>query len=337
MSDHSSGPSPVLLFQTFNAYQRTAALQAAIELDLFSAVGEGATAAQLAERCGAAERGARILADFLVIIGFLIKHDDRYQLTPDSAVFLVRSSPAYMGGAAEFILSPTVMGAFQDLAGAVRKGGSTLPGDGTVDPEHPVWVRFARAMMPMMAMPARGLAQLAACDPERELKVLDIAAGHGLFGIAFARQYPRAQVTAVDWAPVLEVARHNAAAAGVGERYHTLPGSAFEVELGTGYDVVLLTNFLHHFDVPTCEGLLRRIHAALGEGGRAITLEFVPNPDRVTPPDAAVFSLTMLASTPHGDAYTLAELESMFRNAGFARSEAQPVPASVELAVTSYR
>jgi hypothetical protein len=144
-------------------------------------------------------------------------------------------------------------------------------------------------------------------------------------------------VFALDWPRVLDVARENAAKAGVADRYHLRPGSAFEVDYGTGYDLVLLTNFLHHFDVPTCEGLLRKVRAALAEGGRVVTLEFIPNEDRVTPPGAASFSMTMLASTPSGDAYTFRELEQMFRNAGFSRSEVFPVPQSIQQVMVSHR
>ena len=88
----------------------------------------------------------------------------------------------------------------------------------------------------------------------------------------------------------------------------------------------MLTNILHHFDVPTCEKLMRRVHAALKPGGKAVTLEFVPNEDRVTPPMAAAFSLVMLAGTDAGDAYTFAQYEKMFRNAGFAKTTLHPVP-----------
>src|SRR5918999_1921968 len=96
-------PSPQLFFQTVNAYQRTEALKAAIELEVFTAIGEGnATAADIAKRCGASERGTRILCDFLCVIGFLNKEGNRYSLTQDSAVFLDQRSPAYLGGAIEF-------------------------------------------------------------------------------------------------------------------------------------------------------------------------------------------------------------------------------------------
>lgn len=329
-------PSPLLLFETINAYQRSAAIKAAIELDLFSALAAGhATAPTLAGACQASERGIRILADYLVVCGFLRKQEDRYSLGPDAAVFLDRRSPAYMGGVVEFLLSPMLLENFQDLTDVVRRG--TTASHGTVAPEHPVWVQFARAMMPMMGGPAGAIAELVQPNRAGSLKVLDIAAGHGLFGIAFARRYPEAQIYALDWPQVLDVAQQNAAAAGVGDRYHRLPGSAFDVDLGGGYDLVLLTNFLHHFDEPTCVELLRKVRASLAEGGRVATLEFVPNEDRVTPPAAAAFSLTMLATTPSGDAYTFAELERMFRSAGFGRSEAHELPHTIEQLIVSYR
>jgi 2-polyprenyl-3-methyl-5-hydroxy-6-metoxy-1,4-benzoquinol methylase len=158
------------------------------------------------------------------------------------------------------------------------------------------------------------------------VRVLDIAAGHGLFGIEVAKQHAQARIAAVDWAPVLEVAKGNAAKAGVADRYETIPGSAFDVEYGGPYDIVLLTNFLHHFDPETCIGLLKKVHAALKPGGRVAALEFVPNEDRVSPPMAASFSMTMLATTRAGDAYTLKDLEGMYRKAGFDRVTAHPVP-----------
>lgn len=326
-------PTPALLFDTINAHQRTEAIKAAIELSLFSAIGAGSNSSQeIAQACGASERGARILCDYLVIIGFLTKQGSNYALTADSAMFLDKSSPAYMGTVIEFMLSPMLTDNFKDLTGVVKKGGSSAERS-TVAPDHPVWVKFARAMAPMMAMPAQLLAQLVDPTPNKQMKVLDIAAGHGLFGLAFAKRNPRAEVTAVDWSNVLQVAKDNAQLAGVSERYHTRPGSAFDVDYGTGYDIVLLTNFLHHFDPATCETLLRKVHGALADGGRAVTLEFVPNPDRVSPPQAAAFSLMMLGGTPGGDAYTFAELETMFRNAGFGQSELHELPPTIQRVV----
>lgn len=322
----ATAPSPALFFETLRMYERTAALQTALELDVFTALADGAgTPRELAARCQVAERGARILCDALAVYGFVTKSGERYALTADSAAFLSRRSPAYLGDVHRFLAGPYSRRAFAELTASVRKGGTAVPDDGSLAPDSAVWVDFARYMAPMMALPAQFIAQRLA-ELGGAHKVLDIAAGHGMFGIVCAQRHPDARIYALDAAPVLAVARENAARAGVESRYHTLPGSAFELDLGSGYDWVLLPNFLHHFDVPTNVGLLRRVRAALAPGGRVATLEFVPEADRISPPQAATFSLIMLANTPAGDAYTAAELESMFREAGFARSEFTPVP-----------
>ena len=329
-------PSPQLFFQTINAHQRTESLKAAIELEVFTAIGEGnTTAAEIAKRCQTSEKGMRVLCDYLTIMEMLTKQDNRYSLTLDSSVFLDKKSPAYLGGATEFLCSPMLTEGSKHIADAVRKGGTVMENDGTIGPDNPVWVKFAQAMAAMMALPAQLMAKLVDPNAGRKLRILDIAAGHGLFGIAFATQNPQTEITALDWKAVLEVAKENAQKAGVSDRYLTIDGSAFDVDFGTGYDLVLLTNFLHHFDPPTCETLLRKVRAALNDGGRAVTLEFIPNEDRVTPPDTAGFSLMMLTSTPSGDAYTFPELERMFANAGFSRSTFHPLPPTIQQVVIS--
>ncbi|HEY0430652.1 MAG TPA: class I SAM-dependent methyltransferase [Pyrinomonadaceae bacterium] len=336
MSSPAQQPSPQLFFQTVNAYQRTEGLKAAIDLEVFTAIGEGnATAADIAKRCGAAERGIRILCDFLCIMGFLTKDGDGYSLTPDTAMFLDKRSPAYLGGALDFMASPMLVAGFKDFTDVVRRGGTSMPDGGTVAPDNPIWVKFARAMAPMMALPAQLTAKLVDPEGNQKLKILDIAAGHGLYGLAFAKSNPQISVVALDWPNVLAVAKENAQNAGVADRYSTIEGSAFDVDYGTGYDLILVTNFLHHFDPPTNETLLRKVHAALADGGRAVTLEFVPNEDRITPPEAATFSVMMLGSTAAGDAYTFPELERMFANAGFAGSEMHELPPSIQRVVIS--
>jgi SAM-dependent methyltransferase len=338
MSDQNSQPSPMLFFDTVNAHVRTEALKAAVDLGLFTAIGEGATtAAALAEKCGAAERGVRILCDYLTVIGFLTKQGTEYGLTQDTAVFLDKRSPAYLGGTLEFLLSSGLMRGYGDLAAAVRKGGTASQEGGTVSPENPVWVKFARAMVPMMMMPAQAMAERVALPVDRPVKILDVAAGHGIFGIAFAQRYPNVTVVAQDWGSVLEVAAENAQKFGVADRHSLLPGSAFDVDFGNGYDLVLVTNFLHHFDAPTNTVLMKKVHAALADGGRAATLEFVPNPDRITPPWSAGFALTMLVGTPAGDAYTFEELDAICKDAGFVRNECESLAPSMNHLVVSYK
>jgi hypothetical protein len=122
--------SPELFFDTANAFQRSAALKAAIELNVFTEIGEGSTASVVAEKCKASQRGMRILLDYLVVIGFLQKEKDVYKCTPDSAVFLNKKSPAYLGSAVDLLNAPVMMSAYENLAEVVRKGTTSLPEGG---------------------------------------------------------------------------------------------------------------------------------------------------------------------------------------------------------------
>ena len=320
-------PSPEVIFGTLISYQHVFALKAAIELELFTAIAEGANdAASLAKRVNASERGVRILADGMTVQGFLRKENGKYSLTQDSALFLDKRSPAYMGAMADFLVSEENIRNFSQFADCVRKGGTVSSiGDNSKPVDHR-WVNFAKAMGSMAAPVAGALSQMVSANPSGEIKILDIAAGHGMYGITVAKNNPNVHVTAVDWPAVLEVAKENAQKFGVADRYSVRPGSAFDADLGFGYDYVFITNFLHHFDIPANEKLLRRFHAALKPGGKAITVDFIPNEDRVTPPMAAAFSMVMLINTDAGEAFTFAEYEAMHRNAGFKNTVLQAPP-----------
>jgi 2-polyprenyl-3-methyl-5-hydroxy-6-metoxy-1,4-benzoquinol methylase len=316
-------PSPIRIFETLNAYQQTMALKAAVELELFAHIADGAsTVAEIARRCDASERGTRVLCDFLTVCGFLVKNGPAYSLAQDTAMFLNKRSPAYIGSVAGFLAHRRHVAHFDDIAAAVRKGGSVDAGN--MGPDDPVWVEFACSMAPMMRIMAGAAAPIVS-EAGRPMKVLDIAAGHGMYGIAVAQHNPAAEVVAVDWKAVLEVALENAAKAGVSARYRTIPGSAFDVDFGTGYDAVLLPAFLHHFDHATNVSLLKKVRAAMKPGALLATFETMPNEDRVSPPTEAKFSMMMLCTTPAGDAFTFRELERMLKDAGFKESKLQPL------------
>lgn len=316
-------PTPTRIMQAIHAFQLTAAMKAAIDLSVFTAIGVGRqTAEAIAEHCQTSKKGMRVLCDFLVAHEFLSKDGFLYGLAPDSAAFLDKNSPTYLGGMSHFQLGSAQRKAYEDLAPVIRKGGTVLnEASGAMSTADPMWEEFARSMMAAAAPAAQAIATLLNAKSGAPIKVLDVAAGHGLFGITIAQQNPHATVCAVDWPPVLDIAREHALNANVEERWNAIGGNAFDVELGHDYDVVLLTNFLHHFSPATIETLLRKVSGAIKPGGVVVTLEFVPNEDRVTPRDAATFALVMLAMTAEGDAYPFSEYEAMFKNSGFQHNE----------------
>lgn len=324
--------SPALFFDAALGYQKTAAIKAAVALDLFTAVSQsGGGVEAIAKRTGAAARGVRILCDYLTLIGFLERDGDCYRPTRATEAFLTTTSPAWLGGAVDFLAAPEMMSLWLgDPVSYVRNGGSA--GLAHLAADHPIWVKFARAMAPMMAPAAQAVAdEIDAWRPQPR-RLLDVAAGHGMFGITLAKALPRLHVVAIDWDAVLAVAKENAAAAGVSARYRTVSGSAFEVQWGQGFDVVLLTNFLHHFDKETCIGLLAKARESLAPGGRLLAVDMVPDEARLSPAFAAAFPFMMLASTPAGDAYTALEFEEMSRWAGFGECVVRalaPTPMSL--------
>lgn len=317
----SSGPTPERIFQTLTGYQSSAALAAAIRLEVFTQLAAGAdTLAALSGATGASERGLRALMNHLVAHGFVVKHGERYACGEEAARFLDRRAPTYQGAMVEFLNDPGLVRCFDDLTGAVRRGGTVEPAGGTVAAENPLWVQFARAMTTTARAFAVQLADCV-CRAGRPARVLDVAAGHGLYGIELARRAQARELVFLDWPGVLAVARENAAAAGMSARTRYLPGSAFDVDLGSGFDAILVPNFLHHFSREACTRFLARCRAALAPRGRVAVLEFLLADDRVTPARSASFDLVMVATTRAGEAYTVGEYEEMFLAAGLARPE----------------
>ena len=330
------GPSPALFFETINAFQRTEALRAAIELDLFTQIASGLqTVEQLASACGAAPRGVRILADYLVIAGFLHKAGDRYELTADSQTFLTPLITSLPRRGSRVPADAGVAGLFRQTHrrrtegwhGRLERGdsvarqpdlGSVRPLDGAIDDAPSRVARRALGQRPQPTAPRTGC-RCRTWPLRNHFRPPLPESPHHRPGLAErpgggGRERPRA---------------------GVADRHTLLPGSAFEVDWGGPYDLVLLTNFLHHFDLLTCEQLASKAFNALASGGRCITLEFVPDADRVNPPPTAGFALTMLATTAAGDAYTFAEYQRMFAKAGFSSSEFHPLPPTTQQAVVS--
>ncbi len=335
----NDAPSPIgQLFDTLTAFHRSAALKAAVELDLFTAIlGGAATPEAIAAKTGASARGVRILCDAMAVLGFLTRHDRGYAVPDDYAPFVDSASPLYLGTSVRFLHDRTLIDGFDRLTDAVRRGGTAATEHDALEADNPMWVEFARAMATTAAVTAEILAILLQAESLGPTRVLDVAAGHGMFGIALAKRNPALEVTALDWPNVLAVAVENARAAGVGERLHLRPGDAFTADLGSDYDLVLVPNLIHHFDAAGTETLLRRIHAALKPGGRVVLVEFVPDEDRRGPATSVLFGLVMLAMTPGGDVYSFAECARMLAAAGFRNPTLHELTPSIQRAVVAVR
>jgi 2-polyprenyl-3-methyl-5-hydroxy-6-metoxy-1,4-benzoquinol methylase len=331
-------PSPSRVETYLAGYEVSAALWSAIDLNLFTAIAEGHhTLDALALRCHAHPRGIRILSDYLVLNGFLTKNNNAYQLTPESQRYLDHRSPSFLGKMADFRHSPFVWGQYGRLTEFVRQGGASVGSD-VLQPDHDLWIRFARVMADQMSDVAKATVPIVKTqlnpNAPRPLKILDIAAGHGMFGIMFAKDDPTCRIVAQDWPKILDVTRENALAHGVADRFTFIPGDILQTDVGGDYDLVLIPNLIHYLDRDANVRLLKKARAALKPGGLVAIAEYALNEDRVSPL-YAIFSLFVLAMTPSGEAYTVKEILSMCAEAGFGPFSVWDVPVQRLLIVAN--
>jgi 2-polyprenyl-3-methyl-5-hydroxy-6-metoxy-1,4-benzoquinol methylase len=325
------GSSPIPLFEMMHAYKLTGALKAGIELGIFDQLAAGpATAGDVARPLSLHPRGARMLLNALTAVGLLDQaRPDTYRLSAQSARFLVRGQAGYLGDMINVIASSWEWEAMERLADAVRKGGPVVD-ENAETPEFDYWRSFAANAHAIAAPSAKAVAEvlLPWATARPELRVLDMACGHGLYGFAFAQRLEHAQVWSLDWPNVIEVALRHADRLGVADQVHGLSGDVFTTNMGGPYDLVLITNVLHHFSAARAEELLRRAAEVTSPEGKVAVVGFVTDKDRSPTVDrqAHMFALLMLAWTTEGEVHTVDDYRRMLGSAGYEDFTAHPVP-----------
>ena len=261
-----------------------------------------------------------MLLDALVAFGLLMKPEGCYVLPPDAARFLVRSSADYVGGILE---ADAIHESWAGLVPAVRTGQPVQRVEQKEKAEafFPILVRSLHVMA---REPARRMAEaLGAGTRHRGLRVLDVACGSGIWGIAVAEADTEAKVTAQDFPVMLETTREYYERHGVATRCDFLPGDLRTVDFGEArYDLALLGNIVHSEGDVASRALFRRLFPALKTGGRIVILDMVPDDARTGPVFPVLFALNMLVNTAAGDTYTFAEYRDWLGKAGFSGVEA---------------
>jgi ubiquinone/menaquinone biosynthesis C-methylase UbiE len=312
------------------AYAPPLILGAAIEHRIFDLLADGAkTAAEVSRENGASLRGVRAIMNALV--GFeLLKKDDegRYSLTPESAAFLVRKNPGYLGGILRH--GDQLIPRWLHLSEIVKTGKPAMAvnqeGDGSA-----FFVDFVEDLFPVGYPSAKALA---AAFPQAR-KVLDVAAGSGVWSIPLAQNSKEVRVTALDWPGVLPATRRVTERMGVAGQYEFLAGDLNSADLGNGYDLATLGQILHSEGETHSRALLGRVFQALAPGGTIAIAEFIANEDRTGPPLAMLFAVNMLVNTEDGDTFTVTEISQWLREAGFVDPRTMEVPAPSPLILAS--
>ena len=333
MSHPNPAQGPAAVFQMLGGAQATAVISAGVELGVFAALAKGpASADDVAERIHCPPRSTRILLNAMTALGLVAKSGPSYRLSPMAEATLVPDRPGYAGGMTAVSASPMMWQALGRLKEAVQRGGSILDDHGET-PRHPFWEVFAENTAGFSAMSAmaveKSVHDFVASKPK--VRVLDVAAGSGMYGFTMAKN-PNVELTSLDWPNVLVHTKKRAEALGVdAKRVHYLEGDLFQVDFGGPYDVVVLSQIYHHFDDATCTRLTRKVAAALAPGGKAVVHDFLSDDD-VRNPAAAMFSITMLVWTQHGEAYAAKDYERWFVEAGMTAPKMAPfegAPSSV--------
>jgi 2-polyprenyl-3-methyl-5-hydroxy-6-metoxy-1,4-benzoquinol methylase len=317
MGEATGMPDPGPVMQTMSAFWVSGTFRGAIELDLFTHVSRGAdTVEKLAEATRATPRGVRAIADAMTAIGLLSKAGDRYANSPVAETFACSDKPTFLAGFSKFLNDSRFTDAFGRVAEAAREGKSVFDKDAE-SPDNPLWVTFAETSLPMAIGSAMPLPDILG-SRRPGLRILDVAAGSGGYGITLAQASAGSTLTFLDWANVAAVAKRHAGMLGVGDRVTVRAGSALDLDWGGPYDVVVMGNFFHHFDIPTCVAIAAKAKQALAPAGVFATAEFVADEERKASPMALLFSVAMLVWSNGGAAYTFSELAKILRDAGFS-------------------
>jgi ubiquinone/menaquinone biosynthesis C-methylase UbiE len=336
MTDPTQTPvTPERIQQLAWGYVPPLVIEAAIRHGVFDTLDAGPkTVAEVHAATGASERGLTAIMNVLVGLGFLAKDQHgRYSNGPESAAFLISTKPGFMGGIIRHgsqhlipkWLSLNEIVATGQPAAAVnqQESGSEF------------FQEFVNDIFPMSYPAAKALARhIDAGSATGPVRVLDLAAGSGVWGIAIAQSSPLVQTTAVDWPGVIPVTQKTVARFGLSEQFSFVEGDLLEADFGSGYNLATLGHILHSEGVERSRALLAKTFAALAPGGAIAIAEFLVNADRTGPAPALFFAVNMLVNTDHGDTYSFEEISSWLTEAGFTnpRTLEAPGPSPLILA-----
>jgi ubiquinone/menaquinone biosynthesis C-methylase UbiE/DNA-binding CsgD family transcriptional regulator len=302
------------LVQSARAFQESRVLLTALELDVFTLLGEGASAAEAALKLGTDPRATEMLLNALVALGALAKRGAVFSCTAESKAL----GPARIG----LLHTVHLWDTWSSLTECVKTGKA-------VSSRGPESFPEARTRAFIAAMHARAkdsAEETVRLSGIRDAKrMLDVGGGSGAFSIAFAKACPKLQAEILDLGPVVPLAENYIREAGLQDRVRVRPGDMRTAEFGKGFDLVLLSAVCHMFGEDENRSLIQRCARALQPGGRLVIREFILQEDRTGPTFAALFALNMLVGTEHGNTYSEGEYRTWMKEAGFA-SVTRPNP-----------
>lgn len=325
-------PNPGKIFETTFAFTTTRVLVAAVDIGLFTHIANGHhTVAEIAKKADASERGVEIILNGLASLDFLTKSNDTYNLTPLSEKFLVKGKPSYFGDFVQHV--DGLWESWSHLTNATKTGKPLR----TIEKDHGAefFEKMVTQIFPMSYPCAKAAAfALDVGSAWKNLNVLDIAAGSGAWGIAFAQSDGGSKVTALDLPIVLEVTKKTVKKFNLSQRFSYLPGDLREVDFGENrYDLVILGHICHTEGEEKTRELLSRVHRALKRGGKVLIAEMIADDERKKDIFPLMFAANMLVNTTDGNTFTMAEFREWLNEAGFSAMNVIEAPGPSPLIV----
>ncbi len=306
--------TPGELMDALNAFRLSRVILSAYELDLFNQLTSGPmTSAEISARIATDPRATERILNALVGTGLIRKEKSRFANTPFSEKFLVSSSPSYVGGIGHM---SGLWKTWSTLTEAVRAGASVAMAElNEINSRGEEWLDAFIAAMHFRAVP-QGKEFADMLDLSATKKVLDVGGGSGAFTFSMIRKNPAIHGVVFDLPNVVPITRRYIEKAGLKDKVTTAEGDYLEDDLGSGFDLVLMSAIIHINSPSENLRLIAKGATALATGGQLVIRDQVMNEDRTEPWAGALFALNMLVGTPHGDTYTEEEISGWMKQAG---------------------
>ena len=333
--DKKNEVTPEKIFETYSAFMRTDVLLSSVDFEVYTHIKNGhSTAVEIANAAKASPRGMEILLNSLVALDFLTKSNDTYHLTPLAEKFLVKDNPAYLGDYVQTVDMPKKD--LMHLNEAVRTGKPYLYIEKEQEEVEEYFKKLVPGLFPVTYPSAKAAAEaLGIGKTWKNLDVLDVGAGSGVWGIAFAELDDDTKVTALDLPGILEITRKFVDRFGLNERFSYIPGDLQKIDFGhEKYDLVILGAICHGLGVETNRSLFSRIHLSLKHGGRLLISSFIPDDERRSAIVPLLYATIMLTAT-EGNTYTMKEYREWLQGAGFQSISTIDVPGPSPLVMAN--
>lgn len=325
----ASGLSPARIMETGMAFWPAKVLLSAVKIGVFTELSKGTkTGAELRDALGLHPRAVPDFTDTLVALRFLERDgegaDAKYRNTEETAFFLDRNSPAFMGGFLE-MANDRLYPYWSDLVEALKTGKpqneTKHGGEGVFEELYREPERLEQFMDAMAGISAGNFQELAdKFDFSKYNTLCDVGGAAATLSMIVAQKHPHLKIVSADLPQATAIAAKKVAAADLDDRVSTTNIDFFKDALPKA-DVITMGMILHDWNLENKMMLIRKAYDALPEGGAFIVIEALIDDARRENAFGLMMSLNMLIEFGEAFDYSGADFDDWCREVGFKRTE----------------